>query len=194
MALNPVGRAHLKRQGRRTTGQRLTARLLEDWDGILMPRAWRFLDRLPRDAQGKLSRRRLETLFSAPDDAGTPVRAPITLDESRHPRSIARRLEVPENLSCLEGHFPGQPILPGLVQLRWAFDCAREWLGAPVPIATMEALKFRAVLRPGDRFTLTLELSPPGDWLRISLEDDGRIFTTVRCRLSEPRIAPEPLP
>ena len=189
VALTDEGARHLEAKGRRDTHRELSAHLGKQWDGILMPRVWRFPEHLPRDSQGKLPRKTLQDFFSAPDPA--PVLDPLLHAQSRHANSIERTLEVPANLAFLEGHFPGQPIVPGVVQLRWALDCAQQWLGAPIPVARIEALKFREVLRPGDRFKLTLELGSAGDRLRILLHSEGRVFSTARCILREPMQLPE---
>ena len=189
VALTAEGARHLGAKGRRDTHRELSAHLGKKWDGILMPRVWRFPERLPRDSQGKLPSKLLQEFFSAPDPA--PVLDPVLHAESRHQNSIERSLEVPANLAFLEGHFPGQPIVPGVVQLRWALDCAQAWLGAPVPVIRIEALKFRDVLRPGDRFDLTLELSSGGDRLRVLLHAKDRVFSTARCILREPMRLPE---
>ena len=44
------------------------------------------------------------------------------LYERREQRSFEQRLRVPGDLPCLEGHFPGLPVLPGLAQLSWAAE------------------------------------------------------------------------
>ena len=189
VALTAEGAQYLEAKGRLQTHSRLSAHLGKQWDGILIPRVWRFPERLPRDSQGKLPSKTLQEFFATPDPA--PVLDPLLHAESRNENSFERSLEVPANLAFLEGHFPGQPIVPGVVQLRWALECAQQWLGAPIPVARIEALKFHEVLRPGDRFDLTLELGTTGDRLRILLHAKHRVFSSARCILREPMRLPE---
>ncbi|MEM7605257.1 MAG: hypothetical protein AAF411_07860 [Myxococcota bacterium] len=64
---------------------------------------------------------------------------------------------VPDGLRYLEGHFPGDPIVPGVAQVV-ALGEARAraaWpeLGAA---AGLKRLKFMTALRPGDRLALSL--------------------------------------
>lgn len=66
-------------------------------------------------------------------------------------------LDVPEYLDCFEGHFPGVPIVPGVVQICWAVSIARRFLDLEGEFVGMHSLKFHQVIRPNDRLSLTLE-------------------------------------
>ncbi len=57
------GLAVLQRDGRRSLGTTLRRWLEPHWDRVLVPRVWRFVDRLPEDAQGKTSVAALQALF-----------------------------------------------------------------------------------------------------------------------------------
>jgi acyl-coenzyme A synthetase/AMP-(fatty) acid ligase len=64
--------ARLHEQGRRQLVAALRTRLLERFDRIVVPRHWRFPERLPTDERGKLSAQALSALFtneSGGDDA-----------------------------------------------------------------------------------------------------------------------------
>lgn len=71
--------------------------------------------------------------------------------------TISIALRVPEDLKYLEGHFPGDPIVPGVAQLVAIAEAAiaREFpdLGPPTGV---RQLKFMSALRPGDSLTLLL--------------------------------------
>jgi acyl-coenzyme A synthetase/AMP-(fatty) acid ligase len=60
------GQAVLRRDGRRSLGTTLRRWLEPHWDRILLPRAWRFVDALPEDAQGKTAVAALRGLFRSP--------------------------------------------------------------------------------------------------------------------------------
>jgi acyl-coenzyme A synthetase/AMP-(fatty) acid ligase len=176
IVLAEPGRAALEADGRRAVSLRLAEDLAAHWDRVLLPRAWRYVDMLPRDAQGKTPLALLRELF-----VGT--RAPLLHGETRGPLSLVRELSVPEDLAFLEGHFEGFPVVPGVAQLGWVVEAAAAALGAAPRIAAVENLKFKEVLLPGQRFRLELEWSEARDLLRFHLAAGERVFSMGRLRL-----------
>jgi len=176
VVLSAAGRARLRDEGRRALGRLLADHLAARLDPVFLPRVWRYVDALPRNAQGKLPRGALERLF----DAG--VRDPLPLGESRGPGWLERRLRVPDDLAFLEGHFEGRPLVAGVVQLRWALDAAGHLLGRAPRVRGIEALKFPAVLLPGQDFALRVELAGDGKRLRFRLAHGERVFASGRLR------------
>jgi len=59
-----------------------------------------------------------------------------------------------------QGHFPEDPILPGLVQVDWALRLAVDAFGPTGPFLGLEHLKFCDLIRPGEAITLELSLDP----------------------------------
>ena len=85
------------------------------------------------------------------------------------------RLEVPEALDCWPGHFPDMPIVPGVLQLDWVIELARAWKSPVGEPDGVSALKFRRVLRPGERCDVLLEW-PEGGPLHFALNGpDGPV-------------------
>lgn len=69
---------------------------------------------------------------------------------------IALDLRIQPELVWFHGHFPGAPILPGVVQIDWALHFARHTLGLELPAAQDFQVKFKALITPGDQLVLTL--------------------------------------
>jgi len=65
-------------------------------------------------------------------------------------------LFIPRTLIYFDGHFPGIPLLPGLVQVQWAIDFASTLSGLS-RIRQINRLKFTALIRPDTALTLTLQ-------------------------------------
>ena len=64
---------------------------------------------------------------------------------------------ISPNHPALAGHFPGNPVVPGVVILNELVRVTEAWLhwtGEPISVASV---KFMRLLRPGEPFTLLLE-------------------------------------
>jgi acyl-coenzyme A synthetase/AMP-(fatty) acid ligase len=137
-------------------------RALAAWlDPVTIPRRIRIVSELPREASGKLTRRRLLDLFAS-DDA-CPAR-PSSIDPEREVTSLHENgtetrhlsLAVPKDLVHFDGHFDGHPVLPGVAQLDMVLRQARRaWPDMGVPERILR-LKFKKLIRPGDRLELFL--------------------------------------
>lgn len=65
-------------------------------------------------------------------------------------------LDTDPALACWAGHFPGEPILPGVLQLARAVEAHRRHGGIDAPLRRVEALRFERPIRPGDRVRIRL--------------------------------------
>jgi 3-hydroxymyristoyl/3-hydroxydecanoyl-(acyl carrier protein) dehydratase len=69
---------------------------------------------------------------------------------------VSLRFVVPETLAYFEGHFPGCPVLPGVVQVGWAIEFARRHVPFSGAFRSLEAVKFMRVVHPEDAIVLAL--------------------------------------
>ena len=81
-------------------------------------------------------------------------------------------LAVPDKLYYLQGHFPGKPILAGVVQLHWAVQLARTVFASLDNFKGIEALKFHRIIEPHTPLTLVLEQSETTGKLHFSFSSD----------------------
>jgi 3-hydroxyacyl-[acyl-carrier-protein] dehydratase len=64
---------------------------------------------------------------------------------------------IPADHPAIAGHFPGAPVVPGVMLLDEIVHSARHALGAPTGCLTLPRVKFHAPLRPGEEFVARLE-------------------------------------
>jgi uncharacterized membrane protein len=98
-------------------------------DPVFVPRPLFRVERLPRNANGKLTRATLTELYAA---CHSPDRFTIAAD---HP--------------AIPGHFPGQPVVPGALILARVERAIRDKFPGPRGLAIASA-RFHAPLAPGE--------------------------------------------
>jgi 3-hydroxymyristoyl/3-hydroxydecanoyl-(acyl carrier protein) dehydratase len=67
-------------------------------------------------------------------------------------------VRVPPGSAWFGGHFPGDPILPGIAQLGMVREAAAAALGDRVRLAGVSRVKFKKIIRPDDRLRITLSI------------------------------------
>jgi 3-hydroxymyristoyl/3-hydroxydecanoyl-(acyl carrier protein) dehydratase len=75
--------------------------------------------------------------------------------DSRHAASF----NIPLAHPAISGHFPGQPVVPGVLILDEVRKIAADWLGHEMAIRRLPQVKFLTILLPGDLATVELALS-----------------------------------
>jgi 3-hydroxymyristoyl/3-hydroxydecanoyl-(acyl carrier protein) dehydratase len=161
-------------------GPSMRAALLERLPAIAVPRRYRFVAELPREATGKLRRDNVLALFAAAPGKPTELER---LSSARDDAKARVELRVPSDLLFFQGHFEGWPVLPGVAQL--GLIAVRQvedaWPGLG-PLRRVRRLKMKQPIAPGD--VLVLELtrvaaSVEGEQrIDFAISRDGAVCTT----------------
>jgi len=69
-------------------------------------------------------------------------------------------LQVEPEHSAFQGHFPGDPILSGLIQVDWAIRLGREAFCVTGLFSRLDHLKFKDPIRPAEAVDLSLSWDP----------------------------------
>ena len=81
---------------------------------------------------------------------------------------------VPVDHPAFAGHFPGNPIVPGVVLLDRAILCAEQLLGQPVAHWQVGNAKFLSPVGPGETLQFSLDRKASGAIAFTARADDGR--------------------
>lgn len=148
--LTDLGVENLQAHGRWQFCQRLRAAAAPYLEPIAIPRTWRFVIQLPVNHMGKTTRTELIKLFSH------QLKQPLIINAQHTAHSIQLLLDINKNLACLAGHFPNWPIVPGVAQIEWAIDFAKQFGFQGKKFSTLEVIKFQKPLIPNKLITLNL--------------------------------------
>jgi hypothetical protein len=143
------------------TVPRMREAMAARFEASALPRRILLIDRLPREDNGKLPRRRVLQLFELNAD-GKPIRWDLDwgegtkrVDEGRVSQRV--RIHIPDTYGAFEGHFPGYPILAAAFQLNDLvlprIRAERPDLGA---VRGVRRLKFLGRIVPDDLLELEL--------------------------------------
>lgn len=83
---------------------------------------------------------------------------------------------VPADHPCLPGHFPGHPVVPGVVILDHVQSAIESRQGVVGPLR-LPRVKFLRPLLPGQRAVIVLEGGGDQAW-RFRVERDGEAIAT----------------
>jgi 3-hydroxymyristoyl/3-hydroxydecanoyl-(acyl carrier protein) dehydratase len=81
---------------------------------------------------------------------------------------------VPAQHPCLPGHFPGSPVVPGVVVLDHVLTAAESWRQHAVRVSGLRQVKFHAPLLPQERADVALEAD--GNALRFQVTREGQLI------------------
>lgn len=126
------------------TSEEIHSALRMHVDPVFLPRPLICVPSLPRNGTGKLPR---ESVLSL---------ARQCMEGDRH-IVYERVVSISGEHPSLAGHFPGHPIVPGVVLLREVMDTLRQGLGMPLFITGLPDVKFSAPLKPREVVTIRVE-------------------------------------
>ena len=99
-----------------------------------------------------------------------------------------RQVSVPADSIWFQGHFPGDPLLPGIAQLHLVMETIRSSLNADIRLVGLKRVRFKRVIRPEE--TIVIAVDPVQDKLglyRFHLTVEGE---TACSGLMTTRLAP----
>jgi 3-hydroxymyristoyl/3-hydroxydecanoyl-(acyl carrier protein) dehydratase len=90
---------------------------------------------------------------------------------------------VPADHPSLPGHFPGTPVVPGVVVLDHVLKASESWQKREIRARALEQVKFHSPLLPGEPADVSLELN--GTALNFRVTRGERLVTQGSFTLTE---------
>lgn len=106
-------------------------------------------------------------------------------DDVARGKQVILDLHIPPSLVHFAGHFPGLPIVPGVVQIDWVMHYAREHLGLSGHFKALENIKFLTPLQPDARLELHLTWIDTSRRLEFVFKTPQRTYASGRFVMGE---------
>jgi 3-hydroxymyristoyl/3-hydroxydecanoyl-(acyl carrier protein) dehydratase len=134
------------------------------------PKHWRFAP-VTRNAQGKVVLSTIRAAFDAPPELFYGRGRRVAADDG----AAEIDLDITPGMIWFSGHFPGEPVLAGLAQVHLAVTWAEHVWGWKPTGSNISRLKFRRVLRPGDKVLLKLARQMSAGRLTFTYRFNGTV-------------------
>lgn len=177
LELTDLGWEALQAQGRRNLGLTLQGLVAPHVERVVLPRSWRYVERMPMNAQGKSTQQQLVSLFR-------PV-LPRLQWITRQELQAHGIWHVAPDLLVLEGHFPDAPLVPGVAQVHWVEWTARQAFAMPTHFVRAEVLKFQMPILPHAQVHVNLDWKPEKATLQFTLASGDATHASGRLVWSE---------
>jgi len=144
--------------GKRAAVLSLRERLLPMFPRGAVPKRFRFVFELPRNAQGKVRADELRRIL------GTDFAEPRVTNVVRGEDEWSADFVFDADASYFKGHFPDLPVLPGVVMTGMAHHFAEILERRELRLTSVRKLKFARVVRPGDKLRFSLRRKSPAEY------------------------------
>lgn len=88
-------------------------------------------------------------------------------------------LDISADLGWFQGHFPGTPVLAGVVQLHWAISVSRALFGFREVPVEIKRLKFMSIVTPPKALELVLDKKNENE-VQFEFSSSGQIHSLGR--------------
>ena len=86
---------------------------------------------------------------------------------------------------CFSGHFPGDPILPGIVQLDMVAECISAARGEQATVTGLGRVKFRKIVRPGELLDIHIACGSKKDHYVFQITGAGEDVCSGIMRIAQ---------
>ena len=88
------------------------------------------------------------------NDTGPRKWHELTVLPQSAPDELLAKAGAPPDSPWFSGHFPGEPILPGIAQIAMVLETIQQSVDRELRIAGLKRVRFKQVIQPGDEITI----------------------------------------
>lgn len=151
VVLSETGKQKLKSTSRREIIHTLNS-YLSGWFGqTCLPKKYRFVYEIPTNEQGKILPAHMQSLFQS------KMVEPVIENIVTSAHAMSADLTFIADAPYFQGHFPGYPILPGVVQIYFAVFFIFRFFGIKPIQYDIQKLKFSTLILPNQNISFSCE-------------------------------------
>ena len=84
---------------------------------------------------------------------------------------------IHSDIRWFAGHFPEQPVLPGVVQAHWAASIGRYLFGVQTDFSRLDNLKFQTMIIPTVELLLVLQYRPEKFAVKFAYQRNETVYS-----------------
>lgn len=111
----------------------------------------------------------------------------VLTDDEREENGGTFHIALRRECRVYKGHFPGNPVCPGVFNIQVVKECAERLVGRPLHISTVRLCRFKAVSTPDTtpRLTVWVKTIPCEDGYAVTatLSDEVRVFMEYKGKM-----------
>lgn len=160
---NDAGKKHFEGVSKFEINTYFRKYLSDFLESTVLPKKWRYVDELPVNTQGKLTRKDVEKLFESSE-----LRYDLVSVEERDGEQLNIQVRFPTSSIYFDGHFPQFKLLPAVVQVDLVLHWCHKYLGSSLKLIKIPRVKFSRPLCPNSM--IHLEASYNAEMSKISFK------------------------
>ena len=107
----------------------------------------------------------------------------LRCDESQTGAKSIFDIELNPSHPIFDGHFPSEPVLPGVVSIQIIKECCERIRGCRVVFSKIGQCKFPSAVNPVKNRMIKIEITLSDDNLRAEGSSDSGIFIKLKAKI-----------
>ena len=142
VCLTDKGKDYVLHHSRSSFVLEMRSYLRQAYESAFLPKKVRLIEKIPTNSQGKILKSEVLSIVHS------RLQEPIVLNLEHNQNNLSADLYFDDALDYFKGHFPNFPVLPGVMQLHFAFHFMKLYFNAEFKKYKIHKLKFTNLIEP----------------------------------------------